>query len=326
MNDSAKMRAMAWPARGPSARPQAVELDSPEPGPGAVRVRVVASAVNPADLRVTRGELVGRILHASTKPLVVGYDFSGTVDRCGDGVADLAPGDDVFGFLPYAPGTRQGAFAEFIAAGRTALARKPPAVPHEIAAAAATPAITALQCLRDLGRLPPSGRVMIVGAAGGVGSLAVGIARRLGAEVVAVCSGYAAEFVRGLGANEVVDRRTRDPLTVAGPFDVVLDAASAYGYFACKHLLGPRGRYVATLPSPGILLGMLAASFSERKCAFIEVKPVAADLALIAEWLADGLTVPIDSRFPVRDVAEGLDRLARGEMRGRIAIAVAGGF
>ena len=320
------MRAMAWQSKSANQLPQLMELEPPLPGRGQVRVKVVSSAVNPADVRVVNGDFVGRLLHANVSPLVVGYDFSGTVERLGDGVDDLKVGDEVFGFLAYASSTRQGAFAELITADRSAMARKPPNVPHEIAAAAATPAITALQCLRNLGRLGPSGRVLLIGAAGGVGSLAIGVARRLGAKVVAVCSTYATDFVRGLGADEVVDRRQRNTLAVPGPFDVVFDAAAAHGYLACQHQLGPHGAYVTTLPSPGVFLGKLTSLFSSRRCEFIAVKALRQDLELLATWLAGGLSVPIDTRFPVREARAALDRLSKGEVRGRLSVQVDGGF
>jgi len=320
------MKAIGWPAAGAKTRPQLFELEAPLPGPGQVRVRVACSAVNPADLKVAGGEFVGRLLHARTTPLVLGYDFSGVVDRVGEGAGDKQPGDEVFGFLPYASSNRQGAFAELLVANGDEVARKPAEVSHETAAAAATPGVTALQCLRDLGRLREGGHALIIGAGGGVGSLAVGIAHRLGARVTAVCSTYAVDFVKGLGAEEVVDRRQKDPMTLAGPFDVVFDAAAAHGFLACRHLLATDGAYVTTLPSPGVLVGKAFAAFGSRRCEFITVKSVGKDLATLAGWIRDGLTVPIESRFPVRAVGAALDRLGRGEVRGRLAVQVEGGF
>jgi NADPH:quinone reductase-like Zn-dependent oxidoreductase len=321
-----KMRAMAWPHAGSPEAPKVVDVDAPSPQRGEVLVRVVASAVNPADEKVSSGSFVGRLLHARVSPLVLGYDFSGVVEACGADVTDLPVGAEVAGHLAYAGATRQGAFAERVAVDRTTIAVKPASVSHEVAAAAATPALTALQSLRDLGRLPDGGRALIVGAAGGVGSLAIGVGKRLGGKVTAVCSTYAMDFVKGLGADEVVDRKAQDPLTLPGPFDVVFDAAAAYSYLACKHQLTPKGAYVRTLPDLGIGLGKAAALFSGRRCEFIIVESVRKDLELVFSWIADGMKVPIDARFPVRDLAKGLDKLRRGEVRGRLAIQVEGGF
>ena len=321
-----KARAMGWTAAGSREEPRMLEYTPPEPGRNEVLVRVARSALNPADLRVSSGEFVGRFLHARVSPLVVGYDFAGSITRCGEGVGSLRVGDEVFGFLPYSSQTRQGAFAELITVSADALAPRPPAISTEIAAAAATPGVTALQVMRDLGQLRAGGRVLLIGAAGGVGSLAVGVAKKLGAKVTAVCSTYAVDFVRGLGADEVIDRRKQDPLSVTGPFEVVFDAASAHGFGACKHLLAPGGAYVATLPSPAVFLGKLAAMFSGHRCEFVTVKPLRKDLEQLATWIGEGMQVPIDARFPVKSLRQGLDRLGKGEVRGRLVVEIDGGF
>jgi NADPH:quinone reductase len=320
------MKAIGWIKAGSKDPPHVLTTDAPKPGLGQVRVRVVSSAVNPADRRVASGEFVGRLLHARVSPMVVGYDFSGVVESTGEGVRDLHPGDEVFGFLAYSSSTRQGAFCELITVNCDEIAKKPKEVSHEVAAAAATPGVTAMQCMRDLGGLRAGGRILIIGAAGGVGSLAVGIAKRLEAHVTAVCSTYAVDFVRGLGADQIVDRRKQDPRTLAGPFDVVFDAAAAHGYLGCRHQLAEGGAYVTTLPSPGVLLGKAFAAFSSRRCAFIAAKSVAKDLEQLAGWMTAGLQVPIDARFPVRELGAALDRLGKGEVRGRLVIQVEGGF
>ncbi len=320
------MKAIGWARAGTKDPPQILEVDAPTPGQGQVRVRVVSSAVNPADLKVSGGEFVGRFLHARVSPLIMGYDFSGVVESAGEGVSDLKAGDEVFGFLAYAGSTRQGAFAELVTSNRDEIAKKPAGAAHEVLAAAGTPGATALQSMRDLGGLRDGGRVLIVGAAGGVGSHAVGIAKRLGAHVTAVCSTYAVDFVKGLGADETVDRRKQDPMTVPGPFDVVFDAAAAHSYLASRHLLAKGGAYVTTLPSPGVFLGKATAALSSRRCEFITVKSVGKDLEQLATWIEGGLQVPIGDRFPVRDLGAALARLGKGEVRGRIVVQVEGGF
>ncbi len=190
-----KMRVMGWSSAGSKKPPRVFEVDVPVPGPNQVKVKVSWTAVNRADLRVSSGEFVGRLLHARVSPLVMGYDFSGSVVEGGPGMDDLRPGDEVFGFLPYASTTRQGSFAEYVVVDRGTVGRKPQSVTHETAAAAATPGLTALQFLRDLGRLKAADKVLIIGASGGVGSLSVGVAKRLGAHVTAVCSTYALDYV-----------------------------------------------------------------------------------------------------------------------------------
>jgi alcohol dehydrogenase len=296
-------------------------VDAPEPS-GEVRVRVVCSAVNAADHKVLGGQFAGRVLHARTKPLVAGYDFAGVVEA---DVDDLKAGDEVFGHLPYTSRNCQGAFAERVAVPRAEIAKKPTAVGADVAAASATPALTALQSFRDKGRLKAGGRVLVTGASGGVGSVAIGVARALGAHVTAVCSTHAVDFVRDLGADEVVDRKVRDPKSLEGPFDVVFDAAAAYSYAAFRHALAPGGGYVSTLPDAGWVGGKLLATFSSKHTHFVIVKSARADLEQIGAWLAAGMKVPIDSRFPVADLRAALARQASGEVRGRVVVDVAFG-
>jgi NADPH:quinone reductase-like Zn-dependent oxidoreductase len=320
-----KMRAMGWARVGSNEPPRVLDIDVPKPEPGQVKVKVAWSAVNRADLKVSSGEFAGRFLHARVSPLIVGYDFSGTVED-GTTVGDLRIGDEVFGFLPYASSTRQGTFAEFVTVNSDTVARKPQSVSHEAAVAAATPGLTALQCLRDVGRLKAGGKVLIIGAAGGVGSLAVGIARRLGAHVTAVCSTYAVDYVRGLGADAVIDRRKRDPLSVEGPFDVVFDPAVAYSYLAFRSRIVPGGAFLTTVPSPAFLLGKVVAALSSHRCEFTGVKPVSTDLEQLTAWLEDGLQAPVYSRFPVKNLGAALAQLSEGQVRGRVVVQVDGGF
>ena len=212
-----RMRAMAATGGGV----ELVEVAKPSPGRGEVRVRVVASAVNSAEEKLTSGALVGRFLHARTSPLVLGWDFAGTVDALGEGVDDLIEGAAVWGHLAYAMTQKQGAFAEYITVAREALAAKPDAVPFHVAAASATVAMTSLQSMRDLGRLAEGKKVLIIGAGGGVGAVSVGIAKRLGAHITAVCSTSDVERVKAMGADAVIDRKSADPLDAQAAYDVV---------------------------------------------------------------------------------------------------------
>jgi len=301
------------------------DLPLPEPGRGEVRVRVRASALNPADQKVLGGEFAGNVLHGKQRPLVAGYDLAGTVEAVGPD-ADLAVGDEAFGFLAYSRTTRRGAFAEAALTRADCLARRPAALSPADACALATAGATALQALRDVGRLRPGQRALVVGASGGVGSVAVGVARRLGAHVTGVCSASAADFVRGLGADAVVPRGQEEALRGGPPFDVVFDAASAWSFGAARPLLSPGGAYVPTLPTLGLFLGMGLAPLLGKRVGFLTVKSRRADLEQLAAWAGEGLKIPIDSSFPVRELGPALARLARGGMRGRVVIDVEGGF
>jgi len=318
------MKALAAPSYGPLDRLAQIDAPLPTPGRGEVRVRVVASALNPADYKVLLGTL--KFLHARNRPLIVGYDFSGTVDAVGPSVTGVSEGDDVFGFLPYGPGNKRGAFAESLIARCDEVALKPARVSHENAAAAATTGVTAIQSIRDLGRLPASGgQVLVTGVSGGVGSIAVGVARRLNATVTAVGSGAGLEVARELGAIEVLDRKERAlPGDIRERFDVVFDAAAAYRWSTWRGALKPGGTFVTTLPSLAFLVDKVRSLFARTRVDFVNVKSRPADLRLLASWLEDGLLVPLASTIAVRDVAGGLLQLQRAG--GRISVRVADGF
>jgi NADPH:quinone reductase-like Zn-dependent oxidoreductase len=316
------MKAIAAPSYGPLETLAPIDAPLPEPAAGEVRVRVVASALNPADSKVVTGEL--KFLHARNRPLIVGYDFSGTVDAVGPGVTDFAVGDEVYGFLPYGPFNKRGAFAEHLLARTAEIARKPARVSHEIAAAAATTGLTAIQAMRDLGRLSTDGRVLITGVSGGVGSISIGVARRLGASVTAIGSGAGLEQARRLGAVEVIDRKSQPLPGELRDFNVIFDAAAAYRWRDLRSALAPGGAFVSTLPSGALFADKLRSLFSSQRVTFVGVKSRAADLTLLAGWLDDGLEVPLFSTIPVREVAVGLAELRKHG--GRIAVRVADGF
>jgi len=320
------MRALCARATGGIDRLKVEELPDPVAAAGQVVVRVHAAAANPADGKVVRGEFAGRFLHAVKFPLVPGYDLAGEVESVGEGAGDVAVGDLVFGHLPYSGKNRQGTFAEKVAVPAAEVGRLPASVSYESAAAAATAGLTALQALRDRGRLVSGGRALVLGAAGGVGSIAIGVAKKLGARVTAVCTAAAADFVRGLLPDEVVTRGHGEPIGLDGQFDVVFDTPAAYGYVACRRMLAPRGAYVTTLPTGALVVGKLMTLVSSRRATLLVVKSVREDLELLGRWLAEGMAVPIDSRFRVADAGRAIDRLGQGGMRGRVVVDVAGGW
>jgi len=318
------MKAIAAPTYGPLDHLAQIEAPLPTPGRDEVRVRVVASALNPADFKVILGTL--KFLHARNRPLIVGYDFSGAIDAIGPDVSAFAVGDEVFGFLPYGPFNNRGAFAESLVAKCNEIATKPSSVSHERAAAAATTGLTAIQSIRDLGRLPASGgKVLVTGVSGGVGSMSLGIAKKLQATVAAVGSGKGLELARRLGAVEVWDRTNCNlPADIHEHYDVVFDPSAAYRWSEWRGNLKPGGAFVTTLPSLKFAADKFASLFARTRVEFVNVKSRPADLQLLATWLEEGLEVPLASTIPVRDVALGLAQLQRSG--GRIAVRVADGF
>ena len=315
---------MAASAYGPLEGLGQIEVPLPTPGRGEVRVRVVASALNPADYKVLLGTM--KFLHGRNRPLIVGYDFSGTVDAVGPEVTARSVGDEVFGFLPYGPFNKRGAFAQALIAKCEEIASKPKGISHETAAAAATTGLTAIQSMRDLGRLPASGgQVLVTGASGGVGSISVGVANKLNASVTAVGSGMGLEIARRLGAASVLDRTQADlPGNIHERFDVVFDAAAAFRWRKWRGTLKTGGAFVTTLPSFAFAVDKAASLFARTRVHFVNVKSRPADLELLAGWLEEGLEVPLATSIPVRDLAKGLAQLQKAG--GRISVRVADGF
>ncbi len=303
-----------------------VELPMPMPSRGEVRVKVIASAVNPGEEKVIDGDFVGRFLHAKTSPLVLGWDFAGTIDALGDGTTDIDEGAAVWGHLAFSPFQKQGAYAEYVTVPRQALAAKPDDVPYHVAAASPTVTMTSLQSLRDHGRLGEGGKALIIGAGGGIGSVSVGIGKRLGGGVTAVCSTKDVERVKALGADAVIDRKKSDPLDAESAYDVVFDTPAVYSFGRCAKLLRTGGTYVTTLPDGALVTGMLRALFTSKRCRFVQVASKRADLELVGGWLSDGLEVPIDSRHAIADLETALKRQTDRGRVGRVVVDVADGW
>jgi len=305
---------------------QIAEISKPSPGRGEVRVKVVTSAVNPAEEKVIDGGIVGRFLHAKTSPLVLGWDFAGTVDALGDDAGDIREGDQVWGHLAYSPSQNQGAFAEYVTVSRGMVAIKPENVPYDVAAAAATVAMTSLQALRDLGRLGKNGRALIIGAGGGIGSVAVGIGKRLGGHVTGVCSTKDIERVAAFGADAVIDRTRVDPFDAESTFDAIFDTPAVHSFGRCAKCLRAGGTYVTTLPDAALVKGMVHSLFTSKRCRFVQVASRREDLELVGGWLGDGLDVPIDSHHRIADLGAALDRQTDRGRSGRVVVEVADGW
>ncbi|MBP7409867.1 MAG: NAD(P)-dependent alcohol dehydrogenase [Flavobacteriales bacterium] len=319
------MNVIATDGYGPLERLAHMSIALPDPGKGEVRVRVHASALNPADYKVITGTM--KFLHARNRPLVVGYDFSGVIDSVGPEVTAFKVGQAVFGFLPYGPFNKQGAFAEALIARVDRIAEKPASVSHQQAAAVATAGVTALQSMRDLGQLRKGQHVAITGASGGVGLLSVAVAKRLGAQVTAIGSGEGLELAKQAGAERVIDRKSVPvPGSVQGKFDLVFDPSAAYRWSQWKRMLNPKGHFVTTLPSLNFMVDKLASLFASTGVHFVNVKCKPADLELLGRWLAEGLNVHVDHVVEVRDVAKSLARLHAGGVLGRVVVDVHGKF
>lgn len=303
------------------------EVDRPEPKDDETLVRVRAASINPADWYGMAGRpYAGRVAMGLLRPKTgrLGIDFAGTVEAVGREVAHIRPGDDVFG-------AKSGALAEYVCV-RDAVVPKPARLSFEEAAAVPVAAITALQGLRDKGRLEAGQHVLINGASGGVGTFAVQIAKTLGAEVTAVCSTGKVELVRSLGADHVVDYTREDFTRSDGRYDLMLDVAGSRSWRECTRVLAPQATLVVVgAPKGGRLLGPLghivrlrvAAVGSSRTAVFFLAKTNRADLEVLRELLETGKVSPVvDRSYELGEVSEAFRYLEEGHARGKIVVSV----
>lgn len=312
------MKAVRYARYGEPSVLELVDAPKPAPGTSQLLLAVHATSVNPIDWKRASGKL--RLLLPAKLPLVPGYDVAGTVAELGPGVTGFAPGDKVHARIS---DSRGGASAEYAVAGLDVVTKMPEGMPFGDAAALPLAGMTALQGLRLAGVSAPStARVLVVGASGGVGHVAVQAAKASGAHVTGVCSARNAELVKGLGADAVIDYTKPGAFAGAGPFDVVLDCVGADAP-RWLPLVAERGRYASTLPSPGLFVRSAFNALSSKKALPVLLKPNAADLAALDALYAEGkLRVVVDSRFPLERLADAWTRSMTGRAAGKIVVDV----
>ncbi|MFE2285626.1 NADP-dependent oxidoreductase [Streptomyces sp. NPDC059443] len=289
------------------------EIERPEPGFNEILVRVHAAGVNPVDWK-TRAS--GALIPWGPVPMV-GWDVSGTVAAVGPGVTLYQPGDEVFG-MPRFP-VPAGGYAEYVAAPARHFARKPAALTHVEAAALPLAALTAWQSLTDTAELRPGQRVLVHAAAGGVGHFAVQIAKALGAYVIGTASASKHEFLRSLGADELIDYRTTDFEDAVSDVDVVIDAVGGdYGARSLK-VLRPGGHLI-TLNGPD----QVPADAEGFRTGWTMVEPDFAGLKAIAALVDEGSLRPaVDTVLPLEQAAKAHEIGELGRTTGKIVLTVA---
>ena len=307
------------------------EVAKPFPKDDEVLVRVRASSVNRADYYSLGGAallmrpMIGGFLRPKDEH--VGGDFAGIAEAVGRDVDDVEPGDEVYG-------VRTGAFAEYVSA-KTAVARKPANLSFEEAAAVPIAASTALEAIRDHGKLQPGQRVLVNGASGGVGSFAVQLAKALGAgHVTAICSARNVERARALGADRVLDYALEDYTRASDRFDLIVDVAGTHSWRQNLRVLVRGGTLVLTgmplsrnrITGP---MGRLARLWLTsrigrgRKLVFFVCKPNRADLATLRELIEDGkVHPPVDRVYPLAEVADALEAMGEGHTQGKLVVRV----
>lgn len=259
------------------------------------------------------------------KSEVAGLDVAGTVVAIGSAVTTFAVGDDVFGIA-------KGSFAEYAAARVDKLAHKPANCTFEEAAVSGVSAITALQAVRDGGRVQAGQRVLITGASGGVGSFAVQIAKAFGAEVAAVCSAAKHDLVRSLGANHVIDYATEDFADGSQRYDVIIDIAGNSNLRKLRRALTPTGTAAIVGSEQGgnitggferTLRALLWSPFLGQRLTGVASKEKGSDVEQIAEMIQAGTVTPsVDRAFPLAQTRQAMEHLIAGRVRGKVAITV----
>ena len=322
------MRAFIYRRYGPPDVLQLEETERPTPADDEVLIKVRAASVNPYDWHFMRGEPYPLRLMAGVrqpKNPRLGADVAGEVEAIGKNIARLKPGDAVFG-------TCHGSFAEYACGSESRLAIKPGNVTFEQAASIGIAALTALQALRDKGRVRAGYKVLVNGAAGGVGTFAVQIAKSLGAEVTGVCSTRNVEMVRSIGAYHVVDYTREDFTKSRERYDIILDCVGNHSLSAYRQVLSPKGIHVAAGGKAdqwmvGVLASMITSRvlswFGSRKFLSLLANINQDDLALVGDLIATGKVMPvIDRCYGLSEVPEAIRHLEEGHARGKVVISL----
>jgi NADPH:quinone reductase-like Zn-dependent oxidoreductase len=290
------------------------EVDRPEPGFSQLLVRVRAAGLNPTDWK----HRANRIF-LGPPPFTLGWDVSGTVEQAGFGVTIFKPGDEVFGMVPYPHGV--GSHAEYVTAPARAFARKPAAIDHVQAGALPLAALTAWQALVDTAGVQPGQRVLIHAAAGGVGHLAVQIAKARGAYVIGTASAGNHDLVRSLGADEMIDYRSADFAAAVSDVDVVLEVIG--GDYAVRSLrvLRPGGTLVSLLPfPPGV---REAATERGVRAEVMLVEADHAGMTAIADLVTAGKLRPVvAATFPLAEAAKAHELGDTGHVAGKLVLTM----
>jgi NADPH:quinone reductase-like Zn-dependent oxidoreductase len=319
------MKAIAYHHYGSPDVLKCEEIKKPTPGDDEVLIRVRAASVNPVDRQYRGSPYVARLMTGLRRPkdTRLGFDVAGEVEAVGAKVSRFKPGDPVFGVC-------RGAFAEYGCTPETALVMKPDNVTFEQAASVPVAALTALQGLRDKGKLQAGQQVLINGAAGGVGTFAVQVAKSFGAEVTGVCSTRNVEMVRSIGADRVIDYTREDFTKGTQRYDLIFDCISNHSLSAIRHVLNPKGkcviaggpskiRVILTLALKALLLSWVVS----QKFGMFVARRKPEDLTVLGDLLRTGKITPvIDRRYRLSEVSEAMRYLDEGHARGKIIITL----
>jgi len=316
------MRALRYDRYGPPDVLHVEDVAEPASAADELKVRVRAASLNPLDWKIRAGHM--RLIPLfDAPPRGTGTDFAGEVVGSGGGdVAGFYPGARVFGSL--SPFRRQGSIAEFVVVAASRIATAPDMLAFDAAAALPIAAGTAVQALADHAQLAGGQRLLLSGAAGGVGHYAIQYAKHVGAHVTAVCSTTNLAFVESLGADRALDYTRDDPLAGGEPYDVVFDAAGVWSWQTCRGVLAPSGVYVNTAPSAraigtNVVGAAIARLTTRQRVVTLALQGGAPMWRRLAELAADGALTPhITRRLAIDDVADAQRAMESGHGRGKL--------
>src|SRR3989475_7158820 len=308
------------------------DIEKPTPTDDQILVKVRAASINPYDWHFVEGTpYIMRMMGVGLrkpKDTQLGVDFAGTVEAVGKNVTQFKPGDDVFG-------GKGGAFAEYVCRrAEGAVALKPASITFEQAASVNIAGITALQAIRDKGKVQPGQKVLINGASGGVGTFAVQIAKSFGADVTGVCSTRNIDLVRSLGADHVIDYTKEDFAKGTERYDVILDNVPNHSLSECRRILTPNGKYVMiggggpndsrwVGPFGRVIKTMVLSPFTSQKMGMMMADANGKDLTILADMMQSGKLKPvIDRTYKLSEVPAAIAYLEEGHARGKVVITV----
>ncbi|MEO8018743.1 MAG: NAD(P)-dependent alcohol dehydrogenase [Pseudomonadota bacterium] len=327
--DADSMHAIMHRCYGPPSLLTLERIAKPRPADDEVLIKIHAASVNPYEMHMATGKpYVMRLSTGFGAPerVRLGHDFAGTIESVGAKVTRFKPGDDVFGFVG-------AALAEYAVSKETGdIVLKPAELPFEDAAALGIAGGTALNAVRDYGRIKAGQKVLINGASGGVGTYAVQLAKNYGAEVTAVCSTRNVELVRSLGADHVIDYTRQNFTEASEQYDVIIDNVGNQDFLDLRRVVKPKGIIVTVSgpkdnpwfgPMTRVMKQKMLAPFVSQELVFFIADAGATDLEYLAGLIRDGkMKSVIDRRYPLAQTAAALEYVGTGHARGKVIVTV----
>ena len=319
------MKAIIYENYGGPDNLQLKEIEKPTPKDDEVLIKVYAVSINDWDYGLLHGDAINRMMYGLRKPKkqILGSDVAGRIEEVGKNVTKFQPGDDVFGDLS----GKWGGFAEYVCANEKALALKPAGMSYEQAAAIPQAAMLAVQGLIDKAKIKHGQKILLNGAGGGVGTIAIQIAKLYGAEITAVDSTQKLDMLRSLGADHVIDYTKEDFTKEGKQYDIILDVKTNRSLFDYARALKPNGIYATVGGSIGRLLQALFVApwirmFTKKKIGIVALK-TNKDLVYMNELFESGKMKPvIDGHYKLEDVPEAMRRFGKAEHKGKLVISI----